>query len=68
MKVLVEIKDSKAEFVMELLNSLSYVKTKPLTPYKAQVLVELKEAVDNLNKVKQGKLKARPAQELLNEL
>ena len=68
MKLLVDIKDSKADFILELLNSFSYVKTKSLTPYKAEVLEELKEAVDNMNLVKEGKLKARPAKDLLNEL
>lgn len=68
MKVILEIKDSKAEFVMELLNSLSFVKAKPLTEEKSQLLEDLKEAVDNLNLVKKGKIKARSAQELLNEL
>jgi hypothetical protein len=29
---------------------------------------EIKEAVENLTLVRQGKLKARPAKELLNEL
>ena len=68
MKMLLDIKDSKAEFMMELLNSFSFVKTKPLTPYKAQVLEELREAVENMKLVKEGKLKPRPAKDLLDEL
>ncbi len=68
MKILLDIKDNKAAFVMELLNSLSFVKVKPVTPEKARLLEEVKGAVDNLNLVKRGKLKARPAKELLNEL
>ena len=68
MKLILEIKDSKAEFVLELLNSLSFVKAKPITDEKAQLLEEIKEAVENLNMVKKGKLKARSARELLNEL
>jgi len=35
---------------------------------KDQILLELKEAIIELKKVEQGKLKARPIQELLNEL
>jgi hypothetical protein len=68
MKILLDIKDSKADFFMELLKSFSYVKAKPLTPYKAQVLEDLKEAVENMALVKKGKLKARPAKDLLDEL
>lgn len=37
-------------------------------PSKKQILQELKEAVHQLKLVEQGKLKARPAKELLNEL
>jgi hypothetical protein len=68
MKVLLDIKDSKAGFVMELLKNFPFVKAKPLSPSKAQVLEELKEAVENMALVKQGKLTARPAKELLDEL
>jgi hypothetical protein len=68
MKVLLDIKDSKASFVMELLNNFSFVKSKPLTDEKAELIAEIKEAVENLKLVRQGKLKARPAKELLDEL
>jgi hypothetical protein len=68
MKVLLEVKDNKADFLMELLNSFSFVKTNPLSTHKAQVLGELKEAVDNMNLVKEGKLKPKPARVLFEEL
>lgn len=53
---------------MALLNDLPYVKAKPLTPYKATILEDVKEAVDELNLVLAGKIKARDADDLLNEL
>lgn len=53
---------------MALLNDLPYVKTKPLTPYKANVLEGVKDAVDELNMVLAGKIEARNADDLLNEL
>jgi hypothetical protein len=68
MKVLLGIKDSKASFVMELLNNFSFVKSKLLTDEKAELISEIKEAVENLKLVRQGKLKARSAQQLLHEL
>ena len=37
-------------------------------PSKKQLLQELKEAVTELKLIEQGKLKGRPAKELLNEL
>ena len=68
MKILLEIKDSKAAFFMELLKSFSFVKAKPLTPYKAKVLEDVKEAVDEMILIKQGKIKGRNAEDLFNEL
>ena len=68
MKVLLDIKDNKAAFLMELLNSLPYVKTKPITPAKSLLVEELKEAFVNLKKIKQGKLKAKSLKDLLDEI
>ncbi|MDX2248543.1 MAG: hypothetical protein SF052_17290 [Bacteroidia bacterium] len=68
MKVLLDIKDSKAVHLLEVLKSLPYVKTIPLSDEKALLIEEMKEAVENLKLVRQGKLRARPAKELLNEL
>ena len=68
MKVLVDIKDNKADFVMELLNSLPFVKTQQISEEKAQLIEEIREAVRNVTQVKQGKLKAKPLSELLHEL
>ena len=74
MKVMLDIKDNKAEFVMELLNNLSFVKASPvstnkkMSPYKKKVLNGLKQAVKEMHLIKQGKLKARDVHEFLNEL
>lgn len=68
MKFVLDVKESKVEMLMSLLNDLPYVKTKPLTPYKAKVLEDVKEAVDELNMVLSGKLEARNTGDLLNEL
>jgi hypothetical protein len=68
MKFVLEVKESKAAALMALLNDLPYVKTKPLTPYRAKVMEDLKESIDEMNLVLAGKLDARDADELLNEL
>lgn len=68
MKVLLDIEDSKAPFVMELLKNLTFVKAKPINEEKEQLIAEIKEAVKNVRLVREGKLKARPAKELLDEL
>jgi len=66
--MLLDVKDNKAEFVKELLNSLSFVKAKTITPQKALLIEEMKEAVEEMKQIRAGKKKARNAEEFLNEL
>jgi hypothetical protein len=68
MKILLDIPDSKAAFFMELLKNFSFVKAQPLSAYKAKVLGDVKEAVEEMKLIKAGKLQARNAEELFNEL
>jgi len=68
MKILLDIKDSKGSFVMELLSNLKFVKAKPLTPYKADVLEGISQAVEEMKQIKAGKLKGIAAKDLLNDL
>ncbi|MBI2269672.1 MAG: hypothetical protein HYU69_04855 [Bacteroidetes bacterium] len=68
MKVLLDIKDSKAAFVMELLRNFSFVKAEPLTSGKSEILKGIKEAVEEVKLHKQGKIKLRSAKDLINEL
>jgi hypothetical protein len=68
MKVLLDIKDSKVSFVMELLNSLNFVKVKPLSDEKAELIGNIREAVEELKLAHQGKLKGIPAKDLIDEL
>jgi hypothetical protein len=68
MKFVLEVKEEKVAMLMALLNDLPYVKITPLTPYKAKVLEDLKEAVEEMNLVISGKLEAHDASDLLNDL
>lgn len=68
MKVLLDIQDSKATFFLELLRNFKFVKAKELTPYKAKVLGDLRDAVEEMNLITAGKLKARNAEDLFNEI
>ena len=68
MKLLLDIQDDKASFIIEVLKNFKYVKTKPLTSYKSEVLEGLKEGIDEMQLIKQGKLKGIAAKDLLNEL
>ena len=69
MKILVEFNDNKASFLMEVLNSFSFVrKATPILEEKSTILQDIKEAVDEMKLVKQGKLEARNAEDLFDEL
>lgn len=68
MKVLLDIKDNKAESLLEVLKSLPYVKVQPLTDAKAKTLDDIKKAVEELNMIQKGKLSGITIQDLLNEL
>jgi len=68
MKVLLDIQDNKADFVMELLQNFSFVKAEPLSKSKANFLKEFKKAVEDVNLAEHGKIKLKTAEELLNEL
>lgn len=68
MNILLEVKDTKAAFVMELLNNFSFVKAKPISPAKALLMDEIKEAVEYMKLVDKGEKKTQSLKDLLNEL
>lgn len=68
MKVLLDIKDTKAPFFMELLKHFSFVRVKILSDKKAKILADLKESIEEVKLHKQGKIKLKSAEEFLKEL
>jgi len=71
MLLLLDIDDKKAAGFMELIKDQSYIKTKHISSLDAELLKEIKEikqALKNAEKIKVGKLRGRPAEDLLNEL
>jgi hypothetical protein len=82
MRLLLEIPDKKASEVLSVLNKIPYIKMKPLDGGKSSssiktakenkdkelFLEEFKQAIEEVNLIKAGKLKGIDAKELLNEL
>lgn len=69
MKVLIEIADREAEFGIKVLKSLSFVKNaRPMSADSVELWEALNDAAEEVKLHKQGKLKLRTAEELLNEL
>jgi len=68
MKILIDVDEEKAGFFLELLKQLKFVKAKPVSPYKSEVMEGLMDAVDEVNLAKEGKVKLQSARELLDEI
>lgn len=68
MKVLLDIKDNKSAFFMEMLKNFSFVKATTLTKSKAELLTEFKEAVDEVKLAKEGKITLQSSRDFLNEI
>lgn len=69
MKVVVDIPDNDAAFAMKVLKSLSFVtKVKPMSLGSVKLWEDLKEAAEQVLLHKQGKIKLKSAQDLINEL
>ncbi len=69
MKVLVDIRDkAKVPFVMEFLDSQPYIKAHPISDDGAKLMKDLKEAMTEVKLHRQGKIKLKTAEQLLNEL
>jgi thermostable 8-oxoguanine DNA glycosylase len=67
MKVLLDIPDKKADSLMDVLRHISYVKAKPLTDRKAELLSEIREAVHEVKQIRAGKKSSRSARDFLRE-
>ena len=68
MKILLDVRDDKASYLVKMLKNMKYVKATTISPAKALLLKEIKDAVTEINLVKQGKKKARKAENFLHEL
>jgi hypothetical protein len=71
MKLLIDIQDDNIAGFMELINSYTSITTKSISNRDAEILEEIKEirkAFKNIEKVKAGKIKPRPVEELFKEL
>jgi len=69
MKIVIDIQDNKASFLLEVLKNFSFIKKiTPITDEKAQLIYSIKSSVNEMQQIKEGKLKGIPANDLLNEL
>lgn len=70
-ELIVKIPDNKVGFFMELLKSLGFVKFKASEKEedsKEQILENVRQGWKEVNLIKQGKIKGRPAKDLIREI
>ncbi|MGF7078638.1 hypothetical protein [Mucilaginibacter sp. UYCu711] len=68
MKVLLNIKDEKADFILEVLENFKDVKVTHLSTQKANILWGIKEAIEEVKLIQAEKLSGIPAKNILDEL
>ena len=69
MKILLEIQDSKVAYFLKVLQNFTFVKNAtPISNAKANLMLDIKEAVEELKLVRKGKLEARNAEDIIDEL
>lgn len=68
MRIIVEVPPSKAKMMLDLLQSISFVKATPMSKEKARRIGDLLEAMTEIGEIKQGTRKGKPLKELLDEL
>ena len=68
-QVLLNVKESKYQFFLELLASLEFVQIEKLEgDSKADIEKNVRQGFRDLKKYKEGKLKTTPAKDFLHEL
>lgn len=69
MKIVLDVQEKKVPFIMELLKNFKFVKveSKP-SPYKQEVMDNIKQGFEEVKLIEQGKIAGRPIEELLKEL
>ncbi|KAB2859082.1 MAG: hypothetical protein AB7O47_08295 [Flavobacteriales bacterium] len=69
MKIILDIKDNKVAFFLEMLKNFTFIKqVTPISSSKANFINDIKDALNELELVKEGKLDAKSADDLINEL
>ncbi len=68
MKVVLDIKDNKADFILDWLKQYTYVKIKPVKRPKEKLISDLKEAIEEVELIEAGKKEGKLLKDLLDEL
>jgi len=69
MKLLLNIKDDEVSFFMKVIKNFDFIKDATLlSDTKAELMKEIKESIEELKLIREGKLNGIPAKDLLHDL
>jgi len=68
MRLVLDVEDSKVEFMMNLLKEFSFVKTSKMYEEPEDLVSNLAEAVEEMKLIKKGELKGLDLKDVLDEL
>ncbi len=68
MRITLDVKDEKAAFLLEILRNFKFVKLDETSDEKSRIIEDLKAAVREVKRERQGKVAFKTAEQLFNEL
>ena len=68
MKVVLDIKDNKAEFILDWLKQYAFVKVNPVKRPKEKLVHDLEEAIEEVKLIEAGKKEGKSLKDLVDEL
>ena len=68
MRLVLDVKDSKVDYVLQLLQQYSFIKVKTAKRPKSELAEEIKQSVEEINMYRAGKIELKSAEEFLDEL
>lgn len=68
MRVVLDIKDNKVDFLIEILKKYSWVRVKAVKRPKEELIKDIESGIEELKLIRSGKKEARDAREFLKEV
>ena len=68
MKVILDINDNKADFILDWLKQYTYVKIKPMKRSKEELLKDIKNALSEVELIESGQKEGKLLKDFLDEL
>jgi hypothetical protein len=68
MKIILDIKENKADFILDWLKQYTFVKIKPVKRPKEKLVKDIEEALEEVKLIESGKKEGKLLKDFLDEL